>query len=85
MAWYIDTFVDRREGGIEIVATHKWIMPCNWKFPAENFGGDAYHVQWNHLSAVKIGVQPRRHGQSAQRAENGLARQRPCADLRRSG
>ena len=55
MAWYIDTFVDRREGGIEIVATHKWIMPCNWKFPAENFGGDAYHVQWNHLSAVKIG------------------------------
>jgi phenylpropionate dioxygenase-like ring-hydroxylating dioxygenase large terminal subunit len=55
MAWYIDTFVDRREGGIEILATHKWVMPCNWKFPAENFGGDAYHVQWNHLSAVKVG------------------------------
>ena len=29
MAWYLDTFVDRREGGIEIVATHKWVMPCN--------------------------------------------------------
>jgi phenylpropionate dioxygenase-like ring-hydroxylating dioxygenase large terminal subunit len=56
MAWYIDTFVDRREGGIEVIATHKWIMPCNWKFPAENFGGDAYHVQWNHLSAVRIGL-----------------------------
>jgi phenylpropionate dioxygenase-like ring-hydroxylating dioxygenase large terminal subunit len=55
MAWYIDTFVDRCEGGVEVIATHKWIMPCNWKFPAENFGGDAYHVQWNHLSAVKIG------------------------------
>src|ERR1700733_13385406 len=54
MAWYIDTFVDRREGGIEILATHKWVMPCNWKFPSENFGGDAYHVQWNHLSAVKV-------------------------------
>src|SRR6185312_7228584 len=27
----------------------------NWKFPAENFGGDAYHVQWNHLSGVKVG------------------------------
>ena len=53
MAWYIDTFVDRREGGIEIVATHKWVMPCNWKFPAENFGGDAYHVPWSHLSAVR--------------------------------
>jgi phenylpropionate dioxygenase-like ring-hydroxylating dioxygenase large terminal subunit len=55
MAWYIDTFVDRREGGIEVLATHKWLVPCNWKFPAENFGGDAYHVQWNHLSAVKVG------------------------------
>jgi phenylpropionate dioxygenase-like ring-hydroxylating dioxygenase large terminal subunit len=54
MAWYIDTFVDRQEGGIEIVATHKWIVPCNWKFPAENFGGDSYHVQWNHLSAIKV-------------------------------
>src|SRR5207302_5073913 len=53
MTWYLDNFIDRREGGIEIVATHKWIMPCNWKFPAENFGGDAYHVPWSHLSAVQ--------------------------------
>src|SRR5260370_2778643 len=52
MAWYLDAFIDRRDGGIEIVANHKWIMPCNWKFPAENFGGDAYHVPWSHLSAI---------------------------------
>jgi 3-phenylpropionate/trans-cinnamate dioxygenase subunit alpha len=55
MSWYIDTFVDRREGGIEIVATHKWVMPCNWKFPAENFGGDAYHVRWSHGAAIATG------------------------------
>ena len=55
MCWYLDTFVDRRDGGIEIVATHKWTMPCNWKFPAENFGGDAYHVGWSHRSAVTTG------------------------------
>jgi 3-phenylpropionate/trans-cinnamate dioxygenase alpha subunit len=55
MAWYLDTFVDRRDGGIEVVATHKWVMPCNWKFPAENFGGDAYHVHWSHSSAVSTG------------------------------
>ena len=55
MCWYLDTFIDRREGGIEIVATHKWTMPCNWKFPAENFGGDAYHVGWSHRSAVETG------------------------------
>jgi len=52
MTWYLDTFFDRRDGGIEVVATHKWVMPCNWKFPAENFGGDAYHVAWSHLSAI---------------------------------
>jgi phenylpropionate dioxygenase-like ring-hydroxylating dioxygenase large terminal subunit len=52
MGWYLDNFIDRRDGGIEVVAMNKWIMPCNWKFPAENFGGDAYHVPWSHLSAI---------------------------------
>jgi phenylpropionate dioxygenase-like ring-hydroxylating dioxygenase large terminal subunit len=56
MAWYLDSFFDRREGGVEVVGgVHKWIVPCNWKFPAENFGGDGYHVQWTHLSAIKSG------------------------------
>jgi len=56
MTWYLDTFVDRREGGIEVIGgMHKWVMPCNWKFPAENFAGDGYHVHWSHLSAVQIG------------------------------
>ena len=55
-AWYLDTFFDRREGGIEVIGgLHKWVIPCNWKFPAENFGGDRYHVQWSHLSAIKTG------------------------------
>ena len=54
MRWYLDVFFDRREGGIEVLGgMHRWVMPCNWKFPAENFGGDAYHVQWTHLSAIK--------------------------------
>ena len=54
MTWYLDNFFDRREGGIEVIGgMHKWVMPCNWKFPAENFGGDSYHVPWSHLSAVQ--------------------------------
>jgi hypothetical protein len=28
------------------------VIPCNWKFPAENFGGDAYHLRWTHRSAL---------------------------------
>jgi phenylpropionate dioxygenase-like ring-hydroxylating dioxygenase large terminal subunit len=56
MTWYLDAFFDRREGGIELIGgVHKWIMPCNWKFPAENFAGDGYHVPWSHISAVRTG------------------------------
>lgn len=56
MTWYIDALFDRREGGIEIIGgVQKWVMPCNWKFPGENLGGDAYHVQWSHAAAVKAG------------------------------
>jgi phenylpropionate dioxygenase-like ring-hydroxylating dioxygenase large terminal subunit len=59
MTWYLDTFFDRREGGIEVIGgVHKWVVPCNWKFPAENFGGDAYHVGWSHLSAINTGFSP---------------------------
>jgi phenylpropionate dioxygenase-like ring-hydroxylating dioxygenase large terminal subunit len=56
MTWYLDAFFDRRDGGIEVIGgTHKWVMPCNWKFPAENFSGDGYHVPWSHLSAAQTG------------------------------
>ena len=52
--WYLDNFFDRREGGVEVFGgMFKWTIPCNWKFAAENFGGDAYHVGWNHLSAIR--------------------------------
>ena len=56
MTGYLDAFFDRREGGIEVFpGVHRWVIPCNWKFPAENFGGDAYHVAWSHLSAIRTG------------------------------
>ena len=45
---------DGSDGGTEILGgIQKWRVPCNWKFPAENFGGDSYHVQWSHMSAIK--------------------------------
>ena len=56
MTWYLDTLFDRREGGAEVLrGVHKWVVPCNWKFPAENFIGDAYHVQWSHLATLRTG------------------------------
>ncbi len=51
--WFLDSFFDRREGGVEVVGgVHKWIIPSNWKMPAENFCGDGYHVAWSHLCGV---------------------------------
>ncbi|HXG36654.1 MAG TPA: RHO alpha subunit C-terminal catalytic domain-containing protein, partial [Dehalococcoidia bacterium] len=48
--------LDRTEGGTEMIGgVHKWIMPSNWKFAPENFGGDGYHIGWTHLSALKTG------------------------------
>ena len=56
MAWYLDTLFDRREGGVEVLSgVHKWVVPCNWKLPAENFVGDAYHVSWSHQSPIRAG------------------------------
>ncbi|HZP26875.1 MAG TPA: aromatic ring-hydroxylating dioxygenase subunit alpha [Dehalococcoidia bacterium] len=56
MAFYLDTFLDRREGGSEVVpGIQKWIIPCNWKFAADNFCGDNYHVQTTHLSPIITG------------------------------
>ena len=41
MTWYLDAFFDRREGGVEVIGgMQKWVVPCNWKFPADNFSGD---------------------------------------------
>ena len=39
-------------GGIE-----KWVIPCNWKFPSENFIGDRYH-NISHRSVDLVGVGP---------------------------
>ena len=65
MSWYLDAFFDRREGGCEVITgVHKWVVPCNWKFPAENFIGDTYHFLWSHMSSIIAGFTPRPTTQS---------------------
>jgi phenylpropionate dioxygenase-like ring-hydroxylating dioxygenase large terminal subunit len=59
MRWYLDLMVDRTDGGLEVLpGVHKWLVDCNWKFAADNFSGDSYHVNRVHASAVQLGVQP---------------------------
>src|SRR5438132_10034976 len=73
MKLYLDTVLDRRdgrEGGSEVIGgVQKWLMPCNWKFAAENFAGDAYH-NISHRSVDLAGIGPSGRGRrdAAQRA-----------------
>ena len=47
MMVYLDELLDSRDGspgGSEVLGgVQKWLVPCNWKFAAENFTGDGYH------------------------------------------
>jgi biphenyl 2,3-dioxygenase subunit alpha len=52
-AWYMDTFLDRCESGTEAIGgMHKWTINCNWKFAAEQFCSDMYHVPFSHMSPM---------------------------------
>ena len=49
---------DGAEGEAEVLGgVQKWLMPCNWKFPAENFSGDTYH-NISHRSVDLAGIGP---------------------------
>jgi 3-phenylpropionate/trans-cinnamate dioxygenase alpha subunit len=49
MTWSLETFFDRREGGIEVIGgMHKWVMPCNRKFPHRQF-----YRRWAQLMTAK--------------------------------
>lgn len=53
-AWYFDAYIDRYEGGMEVVGVHKWVLPANWKFNAEQPTSDMYHGEVSHASAFQV-------------------------------
>jgi phenylpropionate dioxygenase-like ring-hydroxylating dioxygenase large terminal subunit len=65
--------MDGSDGGTEVFdGIHKWISPCNWKVPAENFCGDSYH-NVSHLSVDMIGIGPSAAKGEKGRRDNELA------------
>ncbi len=54
MAWYLDTSLSRRAGGIEVLGVQKWRVGTNWKVPAENMVGDVAHAPATHSSVFQI-------------------------------
>lgn len=54
-AWYLEP-IFKHSGGLELVGPPgKVVIKANWKAPAENFVGDAYHVGWTHASSLRSG------------------------------
>ena len=60
-ARYLDLTLETWAGedsGVEVLGgVQKWLIPCNWKFPAENFCGDSYH-NISHRSVDLVGIGP---------------------------
>lgn len=53
-AFYLDALVDRGpNGAVAIGGMMKWVIPCNWKFAAEQFASDMYHGDMSHMSAMQ--------------------------------
>lgn len=71
--WVLDMFLDRYPGGVQAEpGITRWTLNSNWKFGAENFGGDNYHAVTTHFSAQDVGhrasggvVRPRRKAQQS--------------------
>lgn len=62
--YYLDNFLDRREGGTEVLdGVHKWSFKGNWKLAAEQFAGDSYHVAISHASIMTTFMDPDAAGQ----------------------
>ncbi len=75
-ARYLDLTLETWAGedsGVEVLGgVQKWLIPCNWKFPAENFCGDSYH-NISHRSVDLAGIGPSGSGRRDLR-ERELAR-----------
>jgi phenylpropionate dioxygenase-like ring-hydroxylating dioxygenase large terminal subunit len=69
---------DGSEGGSEVLGgVQKWLIPCNWKFPAENFSGDSYH-NISHRSVDLVGIGPSGSGRRDMRERQMARRLQIC-------
>ncbi|NVD37097.1 SRPBCC family protein [Marinobacter lutaoensis] len=57
---YMDVMLDRTEAGTEVISgMQKTVIPCNWKFAAEQFCSDMYHAgTMSHLAGVVSSLPP---------------------------
>jgi phenylpropionate dioxygenase-like ring-hydroxylating dioxygenase large terminal subunit len=67
---------DGREGGATVIGgITKWIVPSSWKFGAENFVGDGYHLV-SHRSVELVGIGPSARAGIKRRSDNDTSQDR---------
>jgi PAH dioxygenase large subunit len=55
ISWYIDPFLSRSPGGMEVLAPpHRWRAKSNWKVGALNFVGDSQHILTTHVGPLTL-------------------------------
>ena len=76
MKLYLDAVLDHRDGtpgGSEVIGgIQKWKVPANWKFGAENFIGDLYHIT-SHRSVDMVSIGPSGAGRRDTGSRKGAA------------
>lgn len=52
--WWLENFLVREDiGGLQVIpGQQRYVVPTNWKLPAENFAGDYYHFAATHGSVL---------------------------------
>jgi len=59
MRFYLDLYLGRTDAGAEVLGSpHVWDVRTNWKFAADNFTGDNFHLYTAHGSVVELGMLP---------------------------
>lgn len=52
--YYLDGYLDRWDNGMEAIAFHRWVLPNNWKYMAEQPTSDMQHSEITHSSAGQV-------------------------------
>jgi phenylpropionate dioxygenase-like ring-hydroxylating dioxygenase large terminal subunit len=53
--WYQDLMFDRTDDGLEVLGPpQRFVIPTNWKAPAEQHAGDGYHAMTLHRSLTEL-------------------------------
>ncbi|HHV22676.1 MAG TPA: Rieske 2Fe-2S domain-containing protein [Propionibacterium sp.] len=73
--YYLDGYIDRWDGGMEAVAFHRWVLPNNWKFMAEQPTSDMQHSEISHVSAATVLNKGSDSSDRTARGENPTGRQ----------